>query len=186
MNALAHCVDAFPLRTLSPLVARTAIDSSRIIGNNLAGMIADPSNLDARNELLYAAYLAGALLSGGFALQHDIAHVLGGSLGVEHGLAHAIVLPHVAEYHMEYAGQSLQSIAAALGRDRLDHAIFDLLVTSGLPTSLQQVGLTRTDLDRALQIVISPDHAPYPNPAPVTAEAVGRILTRSFEGRRPE
>jgi hypothetical protein len=48
----------------------------------------DPSNVDARADLMYGAMLGGAALTGGFAFQHGLAHTLGGSFG---GRASALV-----------------------------------------------------------------------------------------------
>ncbi|MGH3750719.1 MAG: iron-containing alcohol dehydrogenase, partial [Micromonosporaceae bacterium] len=107
MNGLAHCVDAIYLPHLSPLLAHAAVEGAKVIATQIPRMLSDPRSLDTRNELLYGAYLGGAALTSGYALQHDLAHALGGSLGIEHGLAHALVLPHVAAYNQRFAPQAL-------------------------------------------------------------------------------
>lgn len=186
MNALAHCVDACYLDTLSPLLASTAVDGARAIAEALPRVLASPSDLAARNDLLFGAYLGGAALTGGFALQHGLAHVLGGTFGIEHGLAHAVILPHVADYNTRFAADQLNRIADALKTDNLGAALFDLLRDSGLPTRLSDLGLAGSDVERAVEITLSTEGDGSPNPGPVTADAVRGILRRALGGRRPE
>ena len=133
--------------------------------------------------MLYGAYLAGAALASGFALQHGIAHVLGGTFGIEHGLSHAVVLPHVTGYNAWYAPEAVGRIGAALGTDHAGGAIFDLLVSAGLPTSLQTRGITADQLDTIARITVETDHGN--NPGPVDAPGIRSILDGAFHGRRP-
>ena len=142
-----------------------------------------PSNLAARTDLLYGAYLAGAALTGGFAFQHGIAHTLGGSFGVAHGLSHALVLPHVAAYNMRHAPDELGRLASSMGVSAVGPAIFDLLNPVGLPTSLAAIGFRESDIERAAQITVETDNGL--NPGPVTLEDVRAVLKDAFEGRRP-
>ncbi|MEG2054241.1 MAG: iron-containing alcohol dehydrogenase, partial [Oscillospiraceae bacterium] len=46
---------------------------------------------------------------------HAIAHSLGGLYGTPHGLANAIILPHVLEYYGETVHDSLASLADVVG-----------------------------------------------------------------------
>jgi alcohol dehydrogenase class IV len=142
-----------------------------------------PSNLAARTDLLYGAYLAGAALTGGFAFQHGVAHTLGGSFGVAHGLSHALVLPHVAAYNMRHAPDELGRLSHSMGVSAVGPAIFDLLNPVGLPTSLAAIGFRESDIERAAQITVETDNGL--NPGPVTLEDVRAVLKDAFEGRRP-
>jgi alcohol dehydrogenase class IV len=184
MNALAHCLDSIYLPSLSPLLATAAIEGARVVTTALPELLKDPADLPARNEMLYGAYLSGAALTGGFAMQHAIAHMLGGSYGVEHGTAHAAVLPYVTAHLVEHAPEPLGRIADALGTDDLPGLVWDLVVGSGLPVRLTDVGFGADDLDRAVEIAaVEGDSAG--NPVPVTKKAVRAILLAATEGKRP-
>lgn len=124
-------------------------------------------------------------MTGGFALQHGLAHTLGGSFGIEHGLAHAIILPHVTAYLQRAAPMTLAKIADALEASDLAVALFDLLERAGLPTSLKQIGFDRAELDRARDIVLATEEDNTESPVPMTAEAVEDIFIRAFSGTRP-
>jgi alcohol dehydrogenase class IV len=190
MNALAHCVDAIYLPSLSPLLAPVAVEGARVVVDALPRLLAAPDDLDARADMLYGAYLAGAALTGGFALQHAIAHMLGGSFGVEHGVAHAVVLPYVTAHLTEVAPGSLGRIAAAVGvPGDLPGLFWDLTGAAGLPRRLGEVGLGSADLDKAVAIATTAEDHDDPrlagNPAPVTEPVVGAILAAAAAGTRP-
>ena len=185
MNALAHAVDSVYLPTLSPLLRPSAATGAALIAHHLPQVLADPLDLTARHGLLEGAFHCGASLTGGFAVQHGIAHVLGGSLGVEHGLAHALVLPHVTQHLTAFVADTLRPIADALGTDDLPGTFFDLLVESGLPTGLKAVGVARKDLERAVAITLETTQEDSPSEVPLTEDVVRRILDASFDGARP-
>ncbi|MCO5066618.1 MAG: maleylacetate reductase [Rhizobiaceae bacterium] len=182
MNALAHCVDAIYLKTASPVIKWAAVDGARAVVEGLRRVIRTPQDVAARSELLYGAYLAGAALTGGFALQHGVAHTLGGSYNIEHGLSHALVLPHVAAFNARYAPE-LQRIGDALGTRDVGGTIYDLLVETGLPTSLKEIGFDEEELRRTARITAETDNGL--NPVPVTEEVAYEILENTFAGKRP-
>ena len=183
MNALAHCIDVVYVPTASPVIVQAAVEGARVIVDALPRVADRPEDLEARGDLLYGAYLAGAALTGGFALQHGVAHVLGGTYGVPHGLSHALVLPHVASYNARFAPDALGRVAAAMGVGDVGGAIFDTMTRVGLPTRLTEVGFSKGAIEEAARITVETDNGS--NPGPVTAEAVRGILEAALDGRRP-
>jgi len=185
MNALAHCIDGIWQPTLSPLVAHAAAEGVQVLVGALPKVLADPRDLFGRTELLYGAHLAGGVLAGGFTLQHAIAHTLGGSFGIEHGLAHSLVLPHVTRHLQSVIPDLMAPIAATLGTDDIAAVVADLARTSGLPSSLLEVGLTAADVERAVDITMSTEPNPD-EPVPVTADVVRAILEAALCGELAE
>ncbi|RYX95148.1 MAG: maleylacetate reductase [Comamonadaceae bacterium] len=185
MNALAHCIDAVVVATCSPLMALAAAEGAGAIHASIARVVKTPTDVGARTEALYGAYLGGAALTGGFALQHGVAHVLGGSFNVAHGLSHALMLPHVAAYHARHVPDAMAPVARAMGVDcdDLGGAVFDLLASLELPTSLADIGFDEKALDRVAQITVETDNRE--NPAPVTFDVVRQLLSDAFHGKRP-
>lgn len=183
LNALAHCIDGIYVPTVSPIMALAAVEGARVLMDALPRVAADPDSLSARTDLLYGAYLGGAALTGGFALQHGVAHTLGGSFGIAHGLSHALVLPHVAAYNQRFAADALAPLVATVGDGNLGGAVFDILVACRLPTSLKAIGFARENVERAVAITVETDNGL--NPGPVTPDAIRAILEAAYEGRRP-
>lgn len=186
MNALAHCIDSVVVNTSSPIIVQAAYQGARAISQSLEGVIRNPQDIESRTELLYGAYLSGAALTGGFALQHGIAHVLGGSFGVSHGLSHAIVLPHIAAFYARHFEHHMNPLAQAMGIDCSDlgSTVFDMLLKTGLPTGLAQIGFDQKNLDRAAEITIETDNGE--TPISLSYEMVRGMLDDIFQGVRPQ
>src|SRR5882724_13063577 len=74
--------------------------------------IAHPSDLDARGDCLYGAWLCGTVLgSVGMALHHKLCHTLGGTWNLPHAETHTIVLPHAIAYNEAAAPDAMARIA---------------------------------------------------------------------------
>jgi maleylacetate reductase len=115
MNALAHCVEACYAREVNPLVPPVSLEGIRRIVRSLPLTIANGRNLDAREDLLTGAYLAGfSIANAAMALHHGICHVLGGRTGVAHGVLNAIMLPHVMRFNADAVPGAMGAIADAM------------------------------------------------------------------------
>lgn len=77
----------------------------KLIYDNLYAAYKDGGDMNARQNMQEAAFLAGrAFTRGCVGYVHAIGHTLGGLYGVPHGLAMAVILPHV----MRYFGASVE------------------------------------------------------------------------------
>ena len=77
MNAIAHCVEALYAVDGNPIVSLMAEEGIRALALALPRIAEDPSDVDARSEALYGAWLAGhALEATTMGLHHKICHVL--------------------------------------------------------------------------------------------------------------
>jgi alcohol dehydrogenase class IV len=96
IDALSHAIEALISVEGRAYTAMLALEAIRRIGRNLTVAVADGSNLDARENLSYAATLAGlAIGNGEVTLPHALAHPLGGRFNIPHGEAIAMVLPEM-------------------------------------------------------------------------------------------
>jgi maleylacetate reductase len=145
MNAIAHCVEGLWVADRTPYLIALAIDAARRFGAHLPRVIADGNDREARGECLVAAWLAGVVLTAGTALQHKLAHVLGG-LGLPHAETHAIILPHVTRFNLAAAPDARARLADALGGDGADR-LADMLRGLPIPQKLSDVGFDRGKTD---------------------------------------
>jgi maleylacetate reductase len=145
-------------------------------------LLDQPASLEASTRALYGAWLAGMALGAGIALHHKLCHTLGGSFDLPHAPTHAVMLPYSAHYNRDAVPDAMARIARALGVDDAPAGLFDLARRVGAPASLEQLGMRYADLDRAAELAAG---APYPNPRPITREAVRVLLEDAFYGRRP-
>ncbi len=161
-----------------------ADESLRILGAALPRIVADPADLDARQDAFAGAMIAGQILAlAGFGLHHKLAHVLGGSFGMPHAETNTILLPHASAYNIAGAPEAFARVAAALGGDpHAPQAIWDLEGTLGVPRALRDIGFKAEDIGPAAEIACA---ATYPNPRPVEVRAITGLLWDAYEGRAP-
>lgn len=97
MDALAHAVEAYTNHTYNTkLEDRLAKEAVELIHHNLLTAYAHGEDLEVRQNMQRAAFCAGrAFTRGCVGYVHAIGHTLGGLYGVSHGLAMAVLLPHV-------------------------------------------------------------------------------------------
>ncbi|MEN3363893.1 MAG: maleylacetate reductase [Burkholderiales bacterium] len=184
MNSLAHCIDALYVSTTSPIIACAAAEGMRVIVQSLKKVLAAPGDIDARSDLLYGSYLGGAALTGGFALQHRLAQLLGGALHLPHADAHAAVLPYVVAFNASYVPRTDARIAAAFNVDDAAGGLYDFARSVGSPLGLRQLGMKESDIDRSVDIVVENDNGL--NPRPLDRTGLRKLIEAAFEGQRPD
>ncbi|MFG2030238.1 maleylacetate reductase and hydroxyquinol 1,2-dioxygenase domain-containing protein [Streptomyces sp. NPDC048825] len=183
VNALAHAVEALYSPDADPVIDAMALEAVAAIARSLPAVHDDPSDAEARAELLKAAWLAGTCLGAvGMGLHHKLCHTLGGTFGLPHAETHTVVLPHVMAYNAPAAADAMERIARALGVPDAPTGVFDLVRRVGGPTSLRDLGMAEGDLDRAVEPAAS---QPYPNPRELSRDGIADLLRDAWEGRRP-
>jgi maleylacetate reductase len=184
MNSIAHCVEALYSKDANPIISMIAEEGIRALALGLPVVVQGPTNLDARSNALYGAWLGGVALGAvGMALHHKLCHTLGGSFNLPHAETHTVVLPHATAYTASAAPEAMSRIARALGAKSGAQGLSDLAASLGAPTSLAALGLRAADLDRAADIAVE---NPYYNPRPITREGIRALLQDAFEGKRPQ
>jgi alcohol dehydrogenase len=192
MNALAHCVEACYARDVNPLVPPVALQGIRRIARSLPLCITNGRNIDAREDLLTGAYLAGFSIGNAkMALHHGICHVLGGQTGVAHGVLNTIMLPHVVRFNADAAPDAMNAIAAAmesphptLSRERgreipADEAIGALVATLPVPQRLRDAGVPESVLD-SVAAEAAASSTVQANPKPVTEADLRELLRNAW------
>src|SRR5439155_12273809 len=115
MNALAHCVEACYALDVNPVVLPVALEGLRHIARSLPLCVAAGDDIEAREDLLLGAYLAGfSIANATMALHHGLCHVLGGRTGIAHGVVNAILLPHVMTFNADAVPDAMSAIADAM------------------------------------------------------------------------
>jgi maleylacetate reductase len=183
MNAIAHSVEALYAQDANPIISLMAEESIRALARGLPMLVKQPDDIDARSQMLYGAWLAGASLGAvGMALHHKLCHTLGGSFNLPHAETHTVVLPHAVAYNTSAAPEAIARVARALGVTNAAQGLYDLAHSAGAPLSLKEIGMPADGLDRAADIAVQ---SPYYNPRPIERAAIRKLLQDAFEGRRP-
>ena len=187
MNAMAHCVEAFYAPGANPISSLMAEEAIGALGRGAPAAVERPDDLDARAELLYGAYLAGAACAiAGIGLHHRICHVLGGAYDLPHADMHTVVLPHVIAFQAPGAAEAIARVARALradGAHAAAPAIYALNERVGAPRALREIGMREADLEEAVGLIM--EQVPPDNPRPVDEDAIRALLGDAFAGRPP-
>ena len=117
MDALAHAVEAYTNHTYNTkLENRLAKEAVKLIHDNILIAFEDGTNLEARQNMQRGAFYAGrAFTRGCVGYVHAVGHTLGGLYGVAHGLAMAVLLPHVMREFGASAHKRLAELADVCG-----------------------------------------------------------------------
>ena len=116
MDALTHAVEAYIGLSGTKSTNDYAEKATKLIFENLETAYNDGKNLQARENMLVASFYAGMAFTRAYVgYVHAIAHNLGGIYGTPHGLANAVILPHVLEYYGDTAYEKLAKLAEIVG-----------------------------------------------------------------------
>ena len=174
MDALTHAVEAFIGKSNTRETEGDAIEATRLVMDNLGRVYHNPAELDGRGKLLRAAYLAGKAFTRAYiGYVHAMAHTLGGFYGIPHGLANAVILPHVLEYYGQAGEKRLAKLARDSGAvdtaldDRKASAAFIALIKTmnqelGIPRFIE--GIQDTDIPLMVKRALSEANPLYPVP----------------------
>lgn len=183
INAIAHAAEGLYSVDSNPIMDLMAEEGIRAIGRALPAIKNEATDMEARSDALYGAWLCGIVLGHiGMALHHKLCHTLGGSFNLPHAETHTIVLPHALAYNAAAAAQAMARIARALGGTSAAQAVYDLAKDNGAPVALKDIGMKEADLDKACDIALQNQ---YPNPRPLERTAIRQLFQDAFEGARP-
>lgn len=186
MDALTHAIEAYigiwdrGTRTEN---ARAAVS---LVFGHLETACSDGTNRQARDAMAMAAYYAGiAINQVNVGNVHAIAHQLGGKYGIPHGLANAMVLPHVLEFCRVEAQPKLAELATLIGvgepgasEEQLAYsfigAVKDLRTAVHIPNKSDQI--KPQDYDYLTDLAVA-EGGTYPVPRLLDRESTISILS---------
>jgi maleylacetate reductase len=147
MKAVDHAVERLASSSVNPYSDAVSALGLQLLAEGLRRVQANPSDLEARSNLQYGAYLSmcGGWAGGTVGLSHALGHALGAHCGVPHGETTGVVLPAVMRWNASINVTRQKVIAQAMGRTDGDaaSALSDLTVALELPARLSDVGVSR-------------------------------------------
>jgi len=189
MDALTHAVEAYIGRSNTAQTKRDARQAVQLIFANIYQAYTDGSNLTARANMQKAAFLAGAAFTRAYVgYVHAIAHTLGGFYSVPHGLANAVILPHVLEFFGASIHKPLAELSGlvfgpadtpARGAEMFIAAIKDLNRKMNIPAKIK--GIVEADIPLMVERALREAHPLYPVPKFMSRDEMTKIYYKIKE-----
>lgn len=191
MDALTHAVEAYVSTAATPLTDSAALMAIKLIVKYLPAAVANGTNMQAREQMAYAQFLAGmAFNNASLGYVHAMAHQLGGFYNLPHGVCNAILLPHVEQFNLIACPERFRDIAVAMGENVEGLSTFDaaqkaidaikkLSASIGIPAGLTELGVKEEDL-KTMAENAQKDACQLTNPRLATLEEVIQIYKNAM------
>lgn len=191
MDALTHAVEAYVSTAATPITDACAEKAIELISNYLVNAVENGEDVEARDMMAYAEYLAGmAFNNASLGYVHAMAHQLGGFYNLPHGVCNAILLPHVQEYNKATSASRLAKIAKIMGgniegltdeqgADLCIDMIKSLSQTIGIPEGLEVLGVKESDFETLATNALN-DACSLTNPRKGNLEEVIAIFKKAM------
>jgi alcohol dehydrogenase len=155
-DAISHCVETFVTTKRTAFSESFSREGWRLVEPNFERVLGAPSDLEARGAMLLGAHYAGiAIENSMLGAAHACANPLTARYDASHGLAIALMLPHVVRWNASHADERYSELLRLAGRSVADGPggaavlaarLEDLAVLANLPRSLRAIGVTEADL----------------------------------------
>jgi alcohol dehydrogenase len=175
-DAISHAVEAFVTRTRTPASQAIAMEAWRLLEANYDRVLTAPDDLAARDAMLYGANRAGAAIElSMLGAAHASANPLTATYGITHGIAIAVMLPHVVRWNAEAVGGEY----ARLWPGDLAARLEQLARAGRLPRTLREIGVSPDDVD-ALAADAATQWTGTHNPRAFDARAARELYERAL------
>ncbi len=190
MDALTHAVESYTNLNAQPVSDALDLMAIRMISENLRPAVAN-ANLEVMSNMVVASALAGmGFTNTRLTLVHAMSHTLGGRAGVPHGVANAILLPHVMEWNLIGNAERFADVAEALGVDTTGLSVMEaaelapeavraLMADIGIPMTMSEVGVKAEMIEDLADDSLLSGNVPL-NPRRATRADVVALLQRAL------
>ena len=191
LDALTHCIEAYANKFAHPVVDNYALAGIKLISQNLLAAVRDGNNLEARAALALGSVYGGLCLGPvNTAAVHALAYPLGGKFRIAHGVANALLLPHVLRFNFSAAPERHAEIAVALGLARDGSALATaergvefltrLSRDCGVPQKLSELGIPRAAIPGMAASALTVQRLLKNNLRPVTEADAAAIYVAAY------
>ena len=135
MDAIAHAIESYVSTRRNPMSQMFSLQAWKLLNQHYKPAIEQQNDL-ARGKMLFGAYLAGlAIENSMLGAAHACANPLTTRYGITHGIAVALMLPHVIRFNQSVAGELYGEIyTVGILSDRIE----ELKRIGNLPNTVQE------------------------------------------------
>ncbi|MGH7709124.1 MAG: iron-containing alcohol dehydrogenase [Vulcanimicrobiaceae bacterium] len=183
-DALVHAVESYVSNRSTAPTRMIALEAVRRIAPALEPFVADRADSSSAGEMLYAASLAGMVISHtGTGAAHAVARALGGRYNVVHGVATGVLLEPVMRFNLEAAQRRYAEVGDALAvttpamdeRQRAEAALRRIAAMRGNIGLPERLPIT-VDAKYERELAEWASRSAGPNPRKVSADDARRLM----------
>ena len=162
VDALTHAIEGYITKGAWELSDMFHLKAIEVIARSLRDSVKGIAK--GSEDMALGQYIAGMGFSNvGLGLVHGMAHPLGAFYSTPHGVANAVLLPHIMAYNAEFTGDKYRDIAKAMGiagtekmtiaqaRQAAVDAVKQLNKDVGIPETLKDIGVKLEDIPALAQ-----------------------------------
>lgn len=192
VDALVHAIESYLSVNASPITDAIALGAIKLIVKALPKAYANPSNLQAREDMATASLMAGmAFGNAGVGAVHALAYPLGGRFNIAHGVSNALLLPYVMEWNKLACVERMRDIADAMGvrvahlsdKDAADLAVkamADLCAAVEIPSGLRSFNVPEDAIPAMADEASKIERLMRNNPRKLTAADIEKIYRAAY------
>jgi maleylacetate reductase len=183
MNAMAHLMEAVYAHDANPITYVNALDGMRRLKSGMNLLAAQGAQSTEANQLLqYGSFVAGKVLCEvSMSLHHKMAHVLGGTFGLDHSSVHTVLQAYVLEYQWAALSKQVKNdFSLALNHPYPPAALLELAKSMDAPTDLASIGFKETNIEKAVDEVLA---KPYANPRELSKKGLIDMVAKAYSGQ---
>ncbi|TDV49047.1 alcohol dehydrogenase class IV [Pseudomonas graminis] len=192
VDALVHAIEAYLSVNASPITDAIALGAIKLIVKALPKAYANPSSLQAREDMATASLMAGmAFGNAGVGAVHALAYPLGGRFNIAHGVSNALLLPYVMEWNKLACVERMCDIADAMGvrvahlsdKDAADLAVkamADLCAAVEIPSGLRSFNVPEDAIPAMAEEASKIERLMRNNPRKLTAADIEKIYRAAY------
>lgn len=191
MDALTHAMEGYITKAAWLIPDMFHINAMSLIYKNLE-KAANDKDEKAVEKIGYAQYIAGMGFSNvGLGIVHSMAHSLGAYFDTPHGVANALLLPHVLKFNGKVCPDLFRNMGNAFGMDmsnttdeeavdKVVDAVKKLSIKLHIPQTLKEIGIPKEMLPTLAEQALN-DVCTGGNPREVTKEDILAIYQEAYE-----
>jgi alcohol dehydrogenase len=192
MDALTHAIESVTSLSSTVFTEALSLKAVSLISQNLRRAVYHGDDIRSRENMLYGSLLAGlGLANAGVGACHALAYPLGGNYRIPHGLANAILIPHVMQFNLPAAERTMAMVAQSMGEpvdgmplnraaEAAVEAVSDLCLDIGIPSSLMDLGIPNEDIPVLVEGALKVTRPVENNPRRLGKEEAYQIYENAF------
>jgi len=187
-DAIAHAVETTVTTRRTPMSDMFSRQAWRLLASAFERVLLHPADIEARASMLVGSHLAGlAIEQSMLGAAHACANPLTARHNIAHGLALAILLPHVVRWNASVAGDGYMTLLGSPRRrardedaaESLARRLEDFATAGGLAMRLRDSGVEESTLPELADLAAEQWTGTF-NPRPFDAAGALEIYRAAF------